>query len=139
MGWNTAADGSGTSYMPGDVIKVTKNMVLYAMWKVNTYTVRFVDWNGTELSRTTINYNASAKAPSNPSRSGYTFKGWDKAFSNVTSDLTVTAQYNAVAPALKAVPKTGETGGYETIAFALLAVAAGGCAVYIAFRKKAKA
>ncbi len=141
-GWNTSADGSGTSYAPGDVIKVTKNMVLYAMWKINAYTVRFVDWNGTELSKTTINYGASAKAPSNPARSGYTFKGWDKTFSNVTSDLTVTAQYNAVqavAAAVVAVPKTGETGGYETPAFALLAVAAGGCAVYIALRKKAKA
>ncbi|MCR4669524.1 MAG: cell wall-binding repeat-containing protein [Clostridia bacterium] len=31
-GWNTAADGSGTSYEAGDVITVTKNIVLYAQW-----------------------------------------------------------------------------------------------------------
>ncbi len=137
-GWNTAADGSGTSYAPGDVIKVTKNMVLYAMWKVNTYTVRFVDWNGTELSKTTVNYGASAKAPSDPARSGYTFKGWDKTFSNVTSDLTVTAQYSAVQAATAKVVKTGETGGLETLGWALLAAAAGISTVYIALRKKAR-
>jgi len=133
-GWNTAADGSGTSYKPGDVIKVTKNMVLYAMWKVNTYTVRFVDWNGAEISRVTVNHGASAKAPSNPSRSGYTFKVWDKSFSNVTSDLTVTAQYNAAAVA---IPKTGETGGCQTLAWAFLTMAAGGCIVVAVIRKRA--
>lgn len=40
--WNTAADGSGTSYADrADVGVVTGNLVLYAQWKVHTYTVRY--------------------------------------------------------------------------------------------------
>ena len=35
----------------------------------------------------------AATAPEAPVHEGYTFKGWDKDFSKVTSDLTVTAQY----------------------------------------------
>lgn len=31
-GWNTKADGSGTSYKAGDVIKMTDNVTLYAQW-----------------------------------------------------------------------------------------------------------
>ncbi|MBR4732789.1 MAG: choice-of-anchor J domain-containing protein, partial [Lachnospiraceae bacterium] len=30
--WNVEADGSGTSYQPGDVVKITGNVTLYAQW-----------------------------------------------------------------------------------------------------------
>jgi hypothetical protein len=34
LGWNTEADGSGTSYLPGDQIEVrTTNITLYAQWQ----------------------------------------------------------------------------------------------------------
>lgn len=33
-GWNTQADGSGTSYNPNDRITVTSDLTLYAMWEV---------------------------------------------------------------------------------------------------------
>ena len=61
--------------------------------QVKTYTVTFVDWNGTVLKTQTVEEGSSATAPSNPSRVGYNFTGWDKSFNNITSDLTVTAQY----------------------------------------------
>lgn len=61
--------------------------------QVKTYTVTFVDWNGTVLKTQTVEEGSSATAPSSPSRVGYNFTGWDKDFTNITSDLTVTAQY----------------------------------------------
>ena len=57
------------------------------------YTVTFVDWDGNVLKTEQVEQGTSATAPSNPTREGYNFTGWDVDFSNVTSDLTVTAQY----------------------------------------------
>ena len=61
--------------------------------QVKTYTVSFVDWNGTVLKTQTVNHGSAATAPSDPSKEGYTFIGWDISFNNITSDLTVIAQY----------------------------------------------
>ncbi len=33
IGWNTAADGSGTSYQPGEALTVTSSVTLYAQWQ----------------------------------------------------------------------------------------------------------
>lgn len=57
------------------------------------YTVTFVDYNGVELKKETVERGKSATAPVDPIRSGYRFIGWDIAFNNVTSNITVMAQY----------------------------------------------
>ena len=57
------------------------------------YTVTFKDWDNTTLSTQTVYRGEDATAPSNPTRVGHTFTGWDKTFTNVQSNLTVTAQY----------------------------------------------
>ena len=72
---------------------VTSDLTVTAQYTINTYTVTFKDWDGTTLKTQTVNYGGSATAPADPTRVGYTFTGWDKAFTNVTSNLTVTAQY----------------------------------------------
>ncbi len=60
----------------------------------DSYTVTFLDWDGTVLSVQEVDYGAAAQAPADPVREGYSFTGWDVDFSSVTSDLTVTAQYS---------------------------------------------
>lgn len=85
-------------YQPGEVYKNDSDLTLYAVWKSNinnTYTVTFKDWDGKELAKQTVEDGQAAVAPANPTRSGYKFTGWDKAFNYVTSDLIVTAQYEA--------------------------------------------
>ena len=47
-GWNTSADGSGTSYINGQLIGLTGNVTLYAQWS-NLYTVRYMHTNHTNL------------------------------------------------------------------------------------------
>ena len=58
-----------------------------------SYHVTFRDVDGTILSEQYIDEGGTAIAPSNPTREGYSFIGWDKDFSNVTEDLIVTALY----------------------------------------------
>ena len=59
-----------------------------------TYTVTFVDYNGTVLKTETVESGKDATAPSAPSRKGYIFTGWSDTYSNVTAKLEVTAQYS---------------------------------------------
>ena len=77
-----------------------------------THTVIFKDWDGTEIKRETVADGASATAPSDPSRSGYVFAGWDKSFTNVTADTIVTATYtvSAASPVLKVSSITAAPG-----------------------------
>ncbi len=58
-----------------------------------TYTVKFVDYSGSVLKTESVEDGSSATAPTAPTRTGYRFIGWDKTFSNITSNITVTAQY----------------------------------------------
>lgn len=57
------------------------------------YLVTFIDWDGTEIDAQYVEGGQAATAPEAPTREGYTFIGWDKAFDNVTEYMTVTAQY----------------------------------------------
>ena len=87
--------------------KVTSDLTVTAQYAINKYTVKFVDFDGKELSVQTVNWNSAAIAPASPTRTGYTFTGWDKAFASITSDLTVTAQYKQnVSIDDEGVPKT---------------------------------
>ena len=84
-GWNTRADGNGTSYDPGDPLTVTGNITLYAQWRYTgggeynpkDATLRFNSRGGTEFDDIVRNdpfeYNPYNKIPSRP---GYRFTGW---------------------------------------------------------------
>ncbi len=58
-----------------------------------TYTVTFRDWDGTLLKTQQVQQGGSATPPANPTRPGYTFAGWDRAYTNVTANITVYATY----------------------------------------------
>lgn len=84
-GWNTRADGNGTSYDPGDPLTVTGNITLYAQWRYTgggeynpkDATLRFNSRGGTEFDDIVrddpFEYNPYNKIPSRP---GYRFTGW---------------------------------------------------------------
>ena len=58
------------------------------------YTVTFKDYDGLiVLSVSGVKYKESVTAPEDPTRDGYTFIGWDKSYSSVMQDITVTAMY----------------------------------------------
>ncbi len=73
---------------------ITANTEVTAQYAINKYTVTFKDYDGTVLkTQENVEYNASATAPDDPTREGYSFECWDKAFTNITEDTTVTAIY----------------------------------------------
>ena len=45
-GWNTKADGSGTSYGAGSELSENSNITLYAQWKINRYNVTLITGEG---------------------------------------------------------------------------------------------
>ena len=67
-----------------------------AVKKAEEYTVTFVDDKGNVLSEQTVVKGGAATSPDVPNVDGYTFKGWDKSFDNVTSDLTVKALFEKI-------------------------------------------
>lgn len=56
-------------------------------------TVRFENFDGSLISEAKVKYAHSATAPAAPERKGYNFNGWDKTYSNITADTTITATY----------------------------------------------
>jgi uncharacterized repeat protein (TIGR02543 family) len=85
-GWNTKADGSGTSYKNKASVKnlTSKSngtVTLYAQWTLNKYTITF-DGNGSTSGSmsdlTDCKYTASYKLTANKfKKTGCTFAGWN--------------------------------------------------------------
>ncbi len=84
---------------PEAEIIVTENVYFHTLTEfIPTYTVTFLDWDGTVISEQAVDSGSAAVAPADPERDGYVFVGWDTDFSNVTSNLTVTALYEVYIP-----------------------------------------
>ena len=58
-----------------------------------TYTVNFIDYDGTILKTEEVKEGGAATAPANPTHSEYEFITWSVDFSVITEDLDVKAVY----------------------------------------------
>ena len=72
-----------------------ENMTVKAQWKINQYTITFDTNGGSEIAPITQDYGTEITAPDNPTRKGYTFKGWDKEIPETmpAENITVKAQW----------------------------------------------
>jgi uncharacterized repeat protein (TIGR02543 family) len=76
-GWNTSADGLGTSYSAGNTFTITGHTTLFARWTPLTYTVTFDKQGGSGGSGSVDATFGSAMPPASaPTRTGYTFAGY---------------------------------------------------------------
>ncbi len=80
--------------------EVDADTIVYATYKstVNQYTVTFLDEDGTELAKVTVDYGTAATTDA-PVKAAdekytYTFEKWDADTSSVVGDMTVTAVYS---------------------------------------------
>ncbi len=102
IGWSDVAGGE-VKYNEGQIFTPSKDLVLYAAWKVNEYTVELRPNGSPELDRQiTYQHGISKALPDKYIWTGKTFKGWglerdgevvytDKQVITVTSDLVLYA------------------------------------------------
>ena len=72
-----------------------ENITVKAQWEINQYTITFDTNGGSEIAPITQDYGTEITAPANPTRKGYTFKGWDKEIPKTmpAENITVKAQW----------------------------------------------
>ncbi len=102
LGWATTPDSNTVTYKVGATVFVDANgdNDLYAVWQVKTYTVTWVDEDGTTLiDQKDYEYGAIPKFEGvEPTKAAdaqytYTFKGWDKDYTEVKGNQTYVAVY----------------------------------------------
>ena len=71
------------------------NMTITAQWQVNQYTITFKPENGGQDIVIKQDYGTAITAPANPTKTGYTFAGWDKTIPSTmpAGDMTITARW----------------------------------------------
>ena len=77
QGWATSA-GGGVAYQPGQAYGNDANITLYAVWKANTWTVKYNANGGSGApADQTKTYGQTLKlSTTKPVRTDYNFKGW---------------------------------------------------------------
>ena len=89
IGWDTEIP---TTMPAGD-------MTITAQWRINQYTVTFDTNGGSAVASITLDYGTAINAPAAPTKTGYTFMGWElggNAYdfaAAVTGNMTLTAKW----------------------------------------------
>ena len=78
LGWSTSSTATSATYAAGGSYTANAAAVLYAVWRINTWTVAYSANGGTgaPASQTKTYGQTLTLSSSRPSRSGYTFLGW---------------------------------------------------------------
>ena len=112
IGWSSVKDGA-IEYLSDSVYTADADATLYAIWRIEEYTVEFVDHDGRSISVGKYPYGNNIIIPEDPIRPAdgeftYEFVGWDKSVSEIARGNEVyRAVYNAVPiPVTTEAPET---------------------------------
>ena len=97
-GWNTESNGIGIAYNDEkNVMNLSTGnpVTLYAQWTINQYTITFENTGDSTIAPIIQDYGTAVTAPAAPTRTGYTFDGWDKEIPETMPavDTTITAKW----------------------------------------------
>ncbi|MEI7957310.1 MAG: InlB B-repeat-containing protein, partial [Verrucomicrobiota bacterium] len=103
--WNTASDGSGVSYDPGDTFDITGDTTLFAEWVASRHTLSYAAGAGGMISGTatqSASYGGSGEKVTAVPDSNHRFAGWSDGLptasrtdANVMRNISVTANFVA--------------------------------------------
>ena len=98
-GWTSAE----VEVVDGKFTMPAKDVTLKAKWNVNKYTIKWVNWDDSEVrTDTEVPYGTELEVPEDPTRAAddqytYTFKDWTPEVKTVTGDATYQATYTKEA------------------------------------------
>ena len=93
--WNTKADGTGTTYTPGETYEIfDETLTLYAIWTKNIYTITFDPNGGSDVESESIGYGDNYKLLNTPTKTGYEFKEWNTKADGTGTKITTSSTYN---------------------------------------------
>ena len=101
LGWSLSSTATSASYQPGGSIKLTASATLYAVWRINTYTVSYNanGGSGAPASQTKTYGVTLTLSSTTPTRTGYTFSAWNTAQNGSGTSYAPGGSYTANAAA----------------------------------------
>ncbi|MBO6195823.1 MAG: InlB B-repeat-containing protein [Bacilli bacterium] len=109
IGWNTKADGSGTSYNDEEIISINNDITLYAQWVKISQIVFDANGGSGAMEKFIILTTETSSLPKNRfTRTGYKFIGWntavdgtstsynDEEIISIDNDITLYAQWEPI-------------------------------------------
>ena len=111
-GWYTTSACTGDAITSVGATAYSADFTLYAKWTINSYTITFNSNGGSAVASITQNYGTAVVAPANPTKTGYTFAGWDPAVPSTmpASNTTCVAQWTADTYTVTLDRNSGTTG-----------------------------
>lgn len=99
MGWSTSSSATSATYSAGGSYTTNAAATLYAVWKANTYTVKFNanGGSGAPGNQTKTYGKTLTLSSTKPTRTNYTFKGWGTSASATTVAYAAGGSYTANA------------------------------------------
>lgn len=105
--WNTAQNGSGTTYNPGDSYSADSALSLYAQWTPKTFEIEYNgngSTGGTTMIKSSFTYDQSAILKNNTyTKTDYVFIGW------ADTNTATTPQYLNQADVMNIISEGSKT------------------------------
>ena len=130
LGWETGSGASANLFAPGASYVMEPNAVTFiARWSGVSYAITYALNGGTGTAPTQANISSggSFTTAATPSKTGFTFTGWSDGatttnastlISNVSDNMTLTAQWTIAIPGVPGAPIATPGNGSATISIA---------------------